>query len=952
MEKNFLKTSQDNIQKLVSESDKYSKETSQFFKHNHTNTHTLPRTESLPTKFLQQRLIVNDSQKQIKSPIKPIEPIITTQRIQISHKIPIVIETKIAKNVANEASNRANSPLTSKMNSNVKKNMMKICTIALNLINKDVAQIPSFSLQTIEKNSLQFLNLSSNKFKGFPEEIKLFPNLKSIKIDHNFIKILPHWLISSFKSLEIFSISDNLLQDLTFLDSPDIKSFGNSLKFLDISFNHIDSLHQNLQYLKELRSLRLHNNDYLSIPVSLRKLKNLQEFTLDWFKYLKFDEQNLNESVFKLLQQRFSVYFKLNSEGFQDLILEGRLSRLYIEVLFHFLKKMDSEEKLHCYFLDVLGFFLEGNEFSIDLNRISKENGQTLMHKAVLNEEIGVIKSLIFYEFEHLNLLDHNKNTGLSLAIQEERYFAAKILIYNGADVEIGGNLMGNCLNLATIKLQIFLIEDLLKFGANPNCKDPEGNSPLHYLSSIFSKDIDKSKKIMGKLLEKGADPNIKNQDLWSPIHLAVKRDQLQALNCMVSWNNGLKSKRQSLISIEKEQKNTGNSRKIKLKPFKINKRGGSDKWTALHIAVSVTNYEILKVLLENKADIYRTNINNLKAVAYCRSNGVLKLLRNYEKRVFFLLKNSNSELLKRSFLNNNMKNLEKDEKYSDIDDDRSRIIETVCDFEDEKVIKCLVLGCNDINKIDKFNKLMQKPSMSRLETKETRIFRSKSSVELTNMNKIFSVCQAFHNQYKNLQFSLLKYQKLIVEGFLHYSLADLLGFITSVKLLYYRLIDEIKILEGNSITFENLQKLSNQKSELKEIFQVFKESYYTISRNFIEIIRDLMKKYRDDARNNKEKMRKLVCIVENILGFVGIERRKGKNEEIFAGFLKEINEKIKEIYGVLGENSVFLRFEIRNANAGINWERKRGNIEGCSPRIYVNSNNQIKIGNKNGKKL
>ena len=42
----------------------------------------------------------------------------------------------------------------------------------------------------------------------------------------------------------------------------------------------------------------------------------------------------------------------------------------------------------------------------------------------------------------------------------------------NGANVNIGGGIYGSCLNLATIKYQYYLVQDLLKQGANVNAKD------------------------------------------------------------------------------------------------------------------------------------------------------------------------------------------------------------------------------------------------------------------------------------------------------------------------------------------------------------------------------------------------------------------------------------------------------------------------------------------------
>jgi len=936
MEKPSLRTSQDNIQKLIFDSEKYTKETSQFFKHNHSHSHSLPRSESLPTHFLPQQKALNplnDSQKHNNPKPKPLpNPIENNSKPQNILELKEKDKTNNIKTIANT---NTSCPITNKPKPTINppnpfsKNLLKSCNIALNLVDKD---LNSLNVQTIDKNSLQFLNISSNKFKRFPEELRQFPNLKSLKLDHNFIKTLPQWLANSFKSLEILSVSDNLLQDLSFMDAAELKgSLGVSLRFLDVSFNHIDHIPIQIQHLKDLKSLRLHNNDFLCIPTSIRNINNLQEFTLDWFKYIKTDETpSLNESIFKSLKQRFSIHFALPLEHFNDLITEGRASRYFIEIMNILLKKVETEEeKSSCYFMDIIAFFQDGSDYTMDINKIFKDSGQSFMHKAVLNEEISVMKSLIFYEFEQLNVMDLHKNTALSLAIQEERYFAAKVLIYNGANVEMGGNFMGNCLNLATAKMQIFLIEDLLKFGASPNAKDAEGNCSLHYLASIFSKDSEKANKIMTKLMESGANPNLKNQDLWSPIHLAVKRDQISAIKFMVVWNNSLKSQNPSpFLNIN----NVNNPiKKIVKKPFKINKRGGMEKWTPLHIAISTSNYDIIKILLENKADIYTTNINNIKPVGYCRSAGVLKLIRLHEKKMLSILKNPPADLLKRSFIQNTRNN----DKNSDVDEEKSRVIENLLEFEEEKAVKNLILGCNDINKIEKFNRFMQKPSISKIEAnvfnKDSRFLRSKSTSELLNINKVYGFLQNFHNYYKNSQFSLLKYQKLVVEGFSHYTLSDLIGYITAMKLLYYKLLEEINILEGHSITLETVQRFLNQKSEIKEIFQAFKESYFTLQKAFIEMIREIIKKHKGELMDNKEKSRKAYIIIENLASFMGKERKKGGYEDVYKSFIKESNEKIMEIYQLLGKAS-FLKFEVGFMMGMINSKEKV--IVGCSPVV------------------
>jgi len=85
--------------------------------------------------------------------------------------------------------------------------------------------------------------------------------------------------------------------------------------------------------------------------------------------------------------------------------------------------------------------------------RIDKSNhDRSLSHLAAAREEIGCLVSLLENKYSLINSLDSEGHTPLSLSILYEKFFSAKTLISNGADVNLGGALFGNCLNLATVK--------------------------------------------------------------------------------------------------------------------------------------------------------------------------------------------------------------------------------------------------------------------------------------------------------------------------------------------------------------------------------------------------------------------------------------------------------------------------------------------------------------------
>lgn len=64
----------------------------------------------------------------------------------------------------------------------------------------------------------------------------------------------------------------------------------------------------------------------------------------------------------------------------------------------------------------------------------------------------------------------------------------------------------------------------------NPNGTDFEGNTPLHLVFSLFKRDPETAKEIAEELLANGADPNALSKEFWAPLHLAVRKNQREAV--------------------------------------------------------------------------------------------------------------------------------------------------------------------------------------------------------------------------------------------------------------------------------------------------------------------------------------------------------------------------------------------------------------------------------------
>ena len=74
------------------------------------------------------------------------------------------------------------------------------------------------------------------------------------------------------------------------------------------------------------------------------------------------------------------------------------------------------------------------------------------------------------------------------------------------------------------------IIESLVNRNADLNRQDSEGNTPIHLIMNIFSKNPERCSTILDLLVEKGAKINQKNLDNWAPLHTAVRKGQESAI--------------------------------------------------------------------------------------------------------------------------------------------------------------------------------------------------------------------------------------------------------------------------------------------------------------------------------------------------------------------------------------------------------------------------------------
>ena len=397
------------------------------------------------------------------------------------------------------------------------------------------------------------LSARNNKLTHLDSSIGNLGRLTQLNLDSNQLNYLPN-SIGDLRALSTLTVSNNKL----FCIPGSIGNLDKKLTVLHLCDNLIKYLPVELGQLVNLRELYLHVNRFPSFPCSLTNLKNLKEFSLEWFRYA-------NPPLLRVLRDRIG-----------EAIIESlrNLCRLLLD------------NKMHeCALITFLENFSEEN---FDINH--KDNlGRTPLHIAASEGDLGVIEGLVLMSPD-LNVLDKDGCTPLSCALREDNLEISKVLLDKGAKVNEGGGVYSSPLHIAVIKMEIWLVRRLLEHGADTNACDQDKHTPLHILMSIFTKSPFKAAIIGELLLFNNADPNIFNKDNWCPIHIAAKKGQKEAIKWIIRENPLLKL----------------NS----LKMFDLNIQGGTDHWTPLHLAGAAGHSAIIFNLIEAGADLFSRNLD------------------------------------------------------------------------------------------------------------------------------------------------------------------------------------------------------------------------------------------------------------------------------------------------------------------------------------------------------
>jgi len=158
--------------------------------------------------------------------------------------------------------------------------------------------------------------------------------------------------------------------------------------------------------------------------------------------------------------------------------------------------------------------------------------------------------------------------------------------------------------HLAVVKLKISIIQSLIDKKADLNKQDSDGNTPLHLVMNIFSKNPERCSHILELLTMNGVKVNQKNHDHWAPLHTAVRKGQEKGVNAIIKLNKKLADKN--------------------LEQFDLNIAGGIQQWSSLHLAAHASQLQIIVDLTRAGADIFQRNQTNQSARHCAKGNYIM----------------------------------------------------------------------------------------------------------------------------------------------------------------------------------------------------------------------------------------------------------------------------------------------------------------------------------------
>jgi ankyrin repeat protein len=247
--------------------------------------------------------------------------------------------------------------------------------------------------------------------------------------------------------------------------------------------------------------------------------------------------------------------------------------------------------------LNFIKYVLDEKKAKIDINWKDK-NGQTVLcHAVSFYRDLDIVRYLVGQKHADVNIFDEKKRSPLHMATFHGSSNILKYLVDHGADLE---------------------------------CKDQDGNTPLHETLRYLIPQDD----ICKYLVERGAEVNKKNNKGETPLRMAISRDLFELCKYMIQ-HGGVDVDRknedgETLMHVAA----AGN--KIKLLDFLVREKHAdvntprtSDHWTPLHCAALWNHYNSCEYLIQHGANTGAKGTCGKTAAQVASDKRVIHVLTN-----------------------------------------------------------------------------------------------------------------------------------------------------------------------------------------------------------------------------------------------------------------------------------------------------------------------------------
>jgi ankyrin repeat protein len=242
----------------------------------------------------------------------------------------------------------------------------------------------------------------------------------------------------------------------------------------------------------------------------------------------------------------------------------------------------------------------------------ASKNGQLHVAKYLLENGALVDAKVVTSKFGSTSI--HNSMTPLHFAAESGNKAMVKFLLSHGANLEAKTTLGNTALLISVQKGYLGLSELLISSNANVNIQNSEGISPLFLAVGGRKDDVfepeSANKALVELLLKNKADPNLKTQSGITCLFPAAKTQSLEIVDLLLKHGADVNATANNGANLLICAIQTGDTAILQLliraganTGAKLANQGTLMGQTALILAISKKNLEVVNILLDAKTD-------------------------------------------------------------------------------------------------------------------------------------------------------------------------------------------------------------------------------------------------------------------------------------------------------------------------------------------------------------